>query len=197
MRCLGIAFFKLSFMKKIVPLLLVLFCFSCVTFNAEFKGLYGYQDKTNKLYPGLLVRPNTDVQICNISKTDKPEVIISNGKQLRECMLRSERAVLYVWNPLCSSKLCYAINVVQRECSKKKIDLYIVAEYYDGPTMNQDYQIERPLFGIDVDFYQSSFCDKYIPKFMNDLIGTPSRDNKFIEFRNGSYTRTFDRLEEL
>lgn len=184
-------------MKIVISFIVLFFCCSCIGISGELKGLYSYQNKTNKLYPGLLVIQQPDAQLCTISKTDIPQIIISNGKQLRECMMRSERAVLYVWQPLCSSEFCYAINVVQRECNKKNIDLYIVAEYYDGPTMNQDYQIERPLFGIDIDFYRSSLCDVYIPKFMNDLIGRSDRDNKFVEFRNGSYTRTFDRLEQL
>lgn len=184
-------------MKIVMSFIVLFFCCSCVSVTAELKGLYSYQNKTNRVYPGLLKRQPLDAPLCTISKTAAPQVIISNGKQLRECLLRSERAVLYIWKPLCKSEFCYAINVVQRECSKKKIDLYIVAEYYDGPTMNQDYQIDRPLFGVDVDYYRSSLCDVYIPKFMNDLIGTSERENIFVEFRNGAYTRTFDRLEQL
>ncbi len=191
------AFLKLSNMKKIGVFLILLLSCSCITIKGELKGLYSYFNKTDKLYPGLLVRSSVALPVCDNLKNATPKIIIVNGNQLRKCLTQSTHAVLYVWQPLCSSELCYAINVVQRECTKKNIDLYIVSEYYDGPSMQQDYKIDRPIFGVDVDYYQSSLCDVYIPKFMRDITGTAARNNKFIEFKNGLLQRTFDRIEAL
>ena len=159
--------------------------------------MYSYYDKTNKQFPELLVSTKASEPVCNIAVTSTPKIFIVNGKQIRDCMTKSNHAVFYFWKPLCTSELCYAVDVVQRECSKKNIDLYIVAEYYDGKTMQKRYTIDHPIFGIDTKYYRSSFCDTYVPRFIEDITGAPIRNIKFVEFKNGSIGRKFERLEDL
>lgn len=183
-------------MKKIGILLLLSFC-SCITIKGQLKGLYSYFDKTNRLYPGLLLNPGSETLVCGIEPTEQPKIVIVNGKQIKDCIAQSENAVFYFWSPLCTSEYCYAVDVVQRECTKKKLDLYVVAEYYDGNKMNMNYKTDHPIFGIDTKYYDSSVCDNYVPKFLKDLTGDKMRNVKFLKFKNGSIIHTFYRIEEL
>ena len=184
-------------MNRLYVLPVFLLCISCISFKGELKGLYSYYKKTNELYPDLLVKPDANDLVCGIAVTEKPQVYIVNGNQIRNCMVQSEHAILYFWSPLCSGEFCYAVNVVQRECNKRNIDLYIVSEYYDGNTMQETYNIGHPIFAIDTEYYRSGLCDRYVPKFMADLTGTAVRNIRFIEFKNSTVTRKFDRLEDL
>lgn len=183
-------------MNKIWYFLLLLMLGSCIKIKGELKGLYSYFDKTDKLYPGLLAKPSGN-PVCSLIQAETPKVYIINGKQIHDCLARSENAALYFWQPLCHGEFCYAIDVVQRECNKKNLDLYIVSEYYDGESMNRQYTITHPIFGIDIKYYGSSLCDNYVPKFMEDVTGKKIRNVKFIVFKNGSVQRIFNRIEEL
>ncbi|HMI06076.1 MAG TPA: hypothetical protein VK528_00915 [Flavobacterium sp.] len=185
-------------MKKIfLPCFASLILCSCITIKGDFKGLYGYYDKTNKDFPGLLVKPSLETPLCNITKTETPRIIVANGTQIKACLEQYDNSVLFIWSSKCHGIYCYALNAVQRECKAKGIELFVAAEYYDGESMIQDYNIDRPIFGIDTEYYNTSLTDKYMKAFFWDITGKEERNMKFIQFKNGQFERMCMRLEDL
>lgn len=175
----------------------IVILFSCIKIQGELKGLYSYYDKTDKMYPGLLIKPLAGVSLCAVPSTKNSKVIIANGAQLKTCVENYKHAVVYVWSPLCSGAQCYAINVVQRQCNSKGLELFIVAEYYDGKSMEADYETDHPIFGIDTQFYRTSLTKRYLSKFFYDLTGEKNEHMRFIHFKNGKVVRAHLKLEDL
>lgn len=170
---------------------------SC-SINGSFQGLYSYHKKTKKSSPYLLVKTNSWDSICSLSKNDVGKIYVINGADLRECLEnKKEDAILYIWGPKCKSPVCYPLNVLQQICDENKLELYIIAEYYDAELMQMDYIIERPIFGIDTEFYKTNLTSKYLSRFLGDLI--PNKDiqelNRFYYFKKGKYINSFESIE--
>ncbi|MVO09157.1 hypothetical protein GOQ30_08280 [Flavobacterium sp. TP390] len=77
------------------------------------------------------------------------------------------------------------------------LDLYIVAEYYDVELMDNDYNLNNPIFGIDTEFYKTNLTDKYLKKFIVDLTDQYSFYDRFYLFENGEYKSMFKSIENL
>jgi hypothetical protein len=118
--------------------------------------------------------------------------------ELKKCIIQSQEAVLYIWSPRCKGKHCYSLDLLQAYCNKKKIDLFIVAEYYDLYLMNQKYNIDKPIFGIDTKFYKTDVTSQYLHKFVFDL--TQQHQNyigKFFRFQDGNFINSIESIDSL
>ena len=173
-----------------------IFGISC-SIKGSLQGLSSYYYKTKSLNPQLLVNPDGSTPICEIKKSDTPKVYVINGINLKECIKTADRAIMYLWAPKCKGKFCYSLNSMQQKCSTKDISLFIVAEYYDSQLMQVNYKIDKPIFGIDVEYYQSNTTSKYLSKFVFDLTSRDEIIGRIIYFEDGKFVKSFESLEEI
>lgn len=179
-------------------LFILLICFCSCSINGSFQGLYSYYDRTRSENPDLLVKPSAVNPLCQVQQSSPPKILVANGATLKSCINNTVKAVVYIWAPRCKSKNCYPLNLLQQKVNNKNIDLFIVAEYYDTELMSLNYKIQRPIFGIDIDYYNSNLTSKYLSLFLKELTSNsnPSK-TRFFYFESGEFKRSFDEIEEL
>jgi hypothetical protein len=184
-------------MNKFLVIIILIFCTSC-SINGGFQGLYSYYSKTKSKNPQLLIKPNISTPICEINKSDTPQVYVINGLNLRDCIKTTDKAIVYLWAPKCRSKFCYSLNSLQQKCDMKKILLFIVAEYYDNELMRINYTTTiKPIFGIDVEYYQTNKTSKYLSKFIYDLTSRSDMSGRLMYFEGGVFKKSFETIEEI
>jgi hypothetical protein len=183
---------KSTFLGNIV----LMFCTTC-SIKGSFQGLYSYYSKTKSQDPQLLVVPDALISVCEINKPDTPRIIVINGSMLKECIMANNKAVVYLWAPKCKGKFCYSLNFLQQKCDTKGVTLYVVAEYYDTQLMQINYKINKPISGIDVEYYNSDRTSKYLSKFIYDLTLRSNISGRLIYFEDGVFKRSFESIEEI
>ena len=124
---------------------------------------------------------------------------VINGKRLRNCLSDEKLTLVYIWGPKCTSSVCIPLNIIQEECNRNNIELHIVAEYYDNRLMQINYDIKRPILGIDIDYYKRNLTSKYLSRFLNELSNTvaDNSDNRYILYKNGNFSASFHSIENL
>lgn len=150
------------------------------------QGMYSRYESTNTAYPGLLVKADSTA-ICELESRISPKVYVVNGQQMKECVAHYDDAIVYIWDAHCPAEQCFSPSLLQKYCDEKNVQLFIVAEYYDGAELTQYYDIKRPLFGIDTQHYQSDYIDKYVDKFEADLSVDKTRQGRMLYFKKGKY----------
>lgn len=115
---------------------------------------------------------------------------------MRECIGLHQEAILYLWKPKCRGS--YSLQTLQKKCDSLKIELFIVAEYYDK-MMQVSQGIKRPIFGIDTRYYQSNLTSKYVLSFIRDLISNPDTNTyrDFYYFKAGVFHKAGDDLNSI
>jgi len=185
-------------MKRVILFTIAALVFvSACTIQGSFQGLSSYYSQTKSKNPGLLLRPDDSISICKIRKPDSARVYIINGNILRDCVTKKDKAIIYIWAPKCKSRFCYSLNSVQQKCDLKNIELFIVAEYYDNELMQINYKTEHPVFGIDVEYYNSNTTSRYLSGFIYDLTSEEDVKGRFIYLENGLFKKAFDFIEEI
>ena len=184
--------------KSFYPFLVSFIAFLLVScrISGNLKGLYGYYNKTKSESPDLIVHPNSG-NICKANWSESNRVFATNGKELGNCIKEENHAVVFIWTPNCHGQFCYSLDAVQQACNQKKIELYIVAEYYDSEKMKMNYTLKRPIYGIDTKYYKTNLTAKYLSRFLMDMIGKQEIDANFLRFKNGLLEASFQRIEEL
>lgn len=169
---------------------------SSCSINGNFQGLYSYYDKTKSENPNLLVETDSIINICEIEKKETPKVYIINGKDLKECIKKFDDLLIYIWSPKCKSKFCYPLNVLQQNCNNNKIELIVVSEYYDNELMQIEYGINKPIFGIDTNYYNTNTTSKYLSKFIFDLTSIENIEGRLLYFKNGVFVKVTNELKK-
>ena len=173
-----------------------MFCNAC-SIKGSFQGLYSYYSKTKSEDPELLIVPGTSTSPCEINKSDTPRIVVINGSMLKKCIKTNNKAVVYLWAPKCKGKFCYSLNFLQQKCDTKGVTLYIVAEYYDTQLMQINYKINKPISGIDVEYYNSNKTSKYLSRFIYDLTLRKDMSGRIIYFEDGVFKKSFESIEEI
>lgn len=185
-------------MKRVILFTTVALVFwTGCTIQGSFQGLYSYYSRTKSKDPDLLIKPDAATSICEINKSDSPRVYVINGINLKNCVKNQDKALIYIWAPKCKGKFCYSLNSLQSKCNLKDISLFIVAEYYDSELMQRNYQTQKPIFGIAVDYYNSNRTSRYLSKFIYDLTNEKDLIGRFIYFENGLFKKSFEAIEEI
>lgn len=166
-------------------------CIHIVGEGSSFRGLYSYYEREKKQNPDLFVKDNNGR--CDIKNDHRVHLI--NGNTLKECLKNKEQAVVYIWTINCHSKVCIPLDNLQKLCDEKKVDLYVVAEYYDAAKMKLDYNIERPIFGIDTEHYHSNLTSKYLKSFLKDLTQKENTTGRYLYFNKDSLVQDYDSFE--
>lgn len=166
----------------------------------DFRGLYSYYSKSKKENPNLFYNLVKSDSVCKLTKENaNSKVIIINGKDLKKCLKNDSRSMIYIWSPNCHSSLCLSLDIIQSVCNSKNISLYIVAEYYENKKMQEDWKIDKPIFGIDIKYYKTSLTDKYTSRFLIDIDVILKKDdyNRCLYFENGSFVQTYESIYDI
>jgi hypothetical protein len=143
------------------------------------------------------VESDSAISICDLVRKNDSKVYLVNGTTLKQCIGDKKDVVLYIWKPACQGKLCYSLNALQEKCKATHKALFVVAEYYDGERMAVHYNIERPIFGIDVNYYNTNLTSKYLPKFLYDLTAQKAVTGSLIYFKDGNFVRSYSSIDSL
>ncbi|WP_445722103.1 hypothetical protein [Flavobacterium sp.] len=179
-------------MKNSILIVLLLSLSSC-SINGGFQGLYSYYKKTKKENPNLFVNSN-DLE-CNDFERNKINVL--TGNKILSCIKNDERALVYIWAPKCKNQYCFPLEVIQQKCNENDVKLYVVSEYYDLNLMEEKYNLENPIFGIDTEYYKTNLTDKYLKKFIFDLTRDENIYSRFYCFKNGVFKKSFDSIDTI
>ncbi len=179
---------------KIIILVSLIQPFNSCTINGNLKGLFSYYGKTKSTNPSLLINANAFSNICNQSNFDSPKIVIIDGLTLKDCLKKYKNAVVYIWKPKCRSKFCYSLNLLQQKCISQKLTLIVVAEYYDATIMSIHYNLEKPIFGIDTEYYKTNLTHKYLSLFLQDITNQKNISGRILKFSNGEFINAVDTL---
>ena len=181
---------------KVASVWLLLFIFNSCKINGSFQSLYGYQEGTMKKCPDLILK--LDSSLCSHQNTTD-NVYSINGLELKDCLKTIPKALIYIWKPHCPSEACISPVYLQRKCDAQNIPLFVVAEYYDCELMQLNNILDKPIFGIDQDYYNTNLTSKYLTKFWNDLSNFENGISRkmFVLFENGVPTQSKSHVEEI
>lgn len=155
-------------LKRLLFLILPLTLLSSCRIDVSLAGLISYQEKVSSASPGLIKTPSDN--ICGLEQGSPPAVFAVNGKQIRSCLSELSQSIVYIWKPKCTGIACVSPDYIQQFCRQRKISLFIVAEYYDAELMNYQYKTDRPIFGVDCNFYNTAYTQRYMKRFLADLL---------------------------
>jgi len=180
--------------KKTLLLLVLLAVFnSCIKVNGDFKGLYSYYEGTNKSNPELFVKLNSSDSICTNKSKNNDKIYIVNGTQLKECLNKSEKSIVYTWSPKCKSDVCFPLEIIQSFCSKNNLSLFIVSEYYDAEMMASKYDLERNILAVDTKYYKTNLVSRYVNRFIKDIDEDLEYKNlhRYLYFEGDKFVRDY------
>lgn len=109
------------------------------------------------------------------------------------------KALVYIWKPHCPNEACISPVYLQSKCDERDIEAFVVAEFYDCELMQLNSVLDKPIFGIDQDFYNTNLTSKYLTKFWSDLSNFENGISRkmFVLFENGVPTQTKSHVEEI
>lgn len=89
---------------------------------------------------------------------------------------------------------------MQSYCDLKKIDLFIIAEYYDIEQMKVSHNIKKPIFGIDTKYYKTNRTQKYLQKLYQELninLQKNAPEHRYLLFDNGKYIKSYESIYQV
>lgn len=154
-------------LPALVLLWSLFFLFIGCQVTGSFQGLYAYRHEVDSC--SWLV-PHSEFD-CHLSYGPESKVAIVRGEHLLKCLrLNGDRqAVLYLWQPNCSSKSCFDLNFLQGLADSAGLTLYVVAEYYDRRKMEENLHLQFPILGLDTEYYGSERTKIYVRLFFEEL----------------------------
>lgn len=184
-------------MNKIFFVLIAFYLLlTACSIHGNFEGLYSYYKQTKEKTPALLVDTDTTMHICSLVNAGTPKVYIVNGSQLKNCIKEND-VVVYIWRPRCTGAACYSLNLIQKKCDALHKDLFIVAECYDSELMGMNYNIKRPILGIDTRHYHSDVTSRYLSRFLHDLTSKENITGRVLFFQKGVFVRSGSDIDSV
>jgi len=188
--------YTMNIKNVLITILILIITCSC-SIQGSFQGLFSYYKKVNKESPTLIRKVNKETLVCNVNYSDSCRVLLLNGKDLAQCIKKEKKTILYLWAANCHSPYCYGLDRVQAYCKEKKIKLYVIADYYDNDLMNEYYNLEYPIIGIDTKYYKTNFTSTYKKKFLADLSIIEKDYHRLLYLENGKFIKSFRVLDEI
>ncbi len=179
--------------KNIVYIIIVIFFSSCII--TTIPGFYSGYSELPEQEKNNIVFTEPDFDICNLQNDGKIYAI--NGTQLRNCILKEPKSLVYIWSPNCQSEYCYSVDLVQEFCEKNGFAFFLISEYYDIEKLKVDKSKlkQYPMFSINEKYYKTRYCNRYSTLFKKDILSDQifKRDYKFSRyfiFENGKLQST-------
>jgi len=107
---------------RIFYLLSLLLLLQSCEIQGSLRGFVGHQKKVQEMEPTLF---DTQSQLDCGAQVNNNKVVITNGKNLRNCILAQDNVIVHFWQPYCSSTNCLGPRVVQAICNKKGYTYFV------------------------------------------------------------------------
>ncbi len=202
-------------MKNIFPIILLSLSLtailsSCIEIKVVTSPIVGF----NSGYSGLSDEEKEMVIFANC-ETDVSKDTLKGytfyavtGKQIVDMMRKSDKSLIYDWDPNCSAESCLPIENVYEEGVKKGYDVYIVANYFSPEAIIQVEGFENPVYIPNFLYYNTDRCNKYNKKFLIDVMGDDNFKSywetlseptfgRCLIFNNGNYSHSVRELNDL
>lgn len=179
--------------KNIIYIIVSIFFSSCIITNTP--GFYSGYSKLTEQEKNNIVFTEPDLDISNLQNDGKIYAI--SGTQLKNCILKEQKSLVYFWDPYCHSQKCYSVDLMQEFCEKNGLALFVISEYYDSEKMKVDVLKlkQYPMFSINEKYYKTRYCNRYCTLFVKDLLSNQiyKKDDiysSFFIFENGKLKST-------
>lgn len=173
---------------------------SCLVHHpGDLRGLYSYYKVTKKQHPSFIQRP--DSSLCSIQPKEPFIIYKVRAEELRKCFTNNTKSLVYYWSPNCRAPVCIPPNYAQEFCSRHGIDLFVIACYYNYDKMSFNFELDRPIFGVDTEYYKTNLTDRYLKRFKADLRGEnsiiESDFGRFHLFKSDSLVKIESKIENI
>lgn len=158
---------------------LVFFLFFAIT-SCSIYGITNDYGKLNNKQKEI-IHPLTDFKSAK-----ENNIYEINGLQLKEELKKNDRSVVVLFANGCNSKRCIPLSGYRLFSEKVKAKLYLVMVGYDNLDKTLEQNIGLPLFSIDNKYYKTIFKEKYIDKFILDLVGPQPEFHTIYMFKKDS-----------
>lgn len=162
--------------------------------SCYIKGLTNGYKRLIDSEKGLIVFKS---QSCPAANTDS--IYLFNGLEFKKCVKEYRKAVLYIWDPNCSSKSCISLPACELYCNKNGYELFVLLEYLDLPKQRQLPKSAKSIIISDFRYYKTNNADKCSNRFIEDLISKSAKDTsvqykRFLFFEEGVFVYAKERL---
>lgn len=167
--------------------------------SQSISGASSNYEATKKAYPNLILSAVVLQDPCKAQYAPAFRVIELQGKELYNCLKFQPKALVYTWNMQQDSLKYPPIEKVQKYCDYQGIRLYVVANYYQGKLMSQEYALDYPIIGINTNYYQSDQPAIYQKNFLKDLgiILKEEEKGQLHYFEYGHYHGVYKSLDAI
>lgn len=101
-----------------------------------------------------------------------------NGAQLRAELAKHPKALVYTFTNGCTSEHCKPLMVYEAYAKRNGYDLFLVMNGYRELHSTLEQPVSSPLYAIDNDYYNSTYRNRYVTYFTNDMTGKPIREKE-------------------
>jgi hypothetical protein len=137
----------------------------------EIRGLVSNSQRAKKEAPEFIQSLDYSTSVGTANYREEQPVRVVQAKDIKACITRQSKILIYQWAPHCKSNGCYLPDVLQTWCTENEVDLYLIAEYYDWAYLLKPYGLEKPILMVDHKYYTTTWINGYFSKFYQELIG--------------------------
>ena len=184
----------MSKFHKIWLLIFVIFILTnCISIKFDGPGYDSGYNKLDIINKERVVFLNEEINICDLN--DSSKIFSITAKQLRNCLINLDTALVYKWSPNCSAKSCISLSTCLDFCQKKNYKLFVVADYFDFKQFDAQYTKDLQIFIPNHKYYKTDYSNKYNRLFKEELMAGERliKDNKydrFLFFHNGNFVKS-------
>jgi hypothetical protein len=124
---------------------------------------------------------------CDLKYNDTIYAI--KGNELKACLAKTKKALVYLWSPFCSAESCLSIGAVQDYCDENNYELFVVMEKYDAEILGVQRNPQKPFFSIDHIYHKSNSMKKHVKSFSKELIPENKVEGRYMIFIDGRLSR--------
>ncbi len=184
-------------MKKfwLVVVMCTIVFFGCRSLGITVLGVRQHYDDLSKEEQSLVVWTQPEEFMGDVANDGR--IFAVTGKQLRDMIKECSRALLYAWDPVCTSERCVSLEYIQRLCKEQSVELYVVVDYFFGAFSQNTELTDHPLFVINSKVYGTDRCKPLSKMFLVDLLGNHIYDenaktmwHRYMYFEDGNFVKT-------
>ena len=118
-----------------------------------------------------------------------------NAEQLNKEIASHHKVLVYVFTNGCTSNMCKPLFVYENYAKQNGYDLFLVMNGFGNLEKTLIQPRKTPLLAIDGDYYKTIYRGAYERKFMNEISGLPTNQQR--KFQGDLFFYSDGKLEKL
>ncbi len=116
---------------------------------------------------------------------------------LKQELRNHERAMLYLWDPKCSSSVYVSLYQFNEYCKKNDYQPIIITRYLADELFTEIFLKNIGIYAVDIEEFNTSYCPKYLRKFLKKITGSDQSANElysyttYLEFRKDTFIKGY------